>query len=111
MSLYWMPDQGWAFVNLFFDRTLDLYTRFLKPYNDETHPGVLLFTMASIPTTDTYGMNLNVSPKIGCWQPQLNGGMYFYDADVRSLGITGIGMNLSFILNLIIVLLFLMVGF
>lgn len=78
----------WAFVNLFFDRTLDLYTRFLKPYNDETHPGVLLFTMASIPTTDTYGMNLNVSPKIGCWQPQLNGGMYFYDADVRSLGIT-----------------------
>ena len=78
----------WAFVNLFFDRTLDLYTRFLKPYNDETHPGVLLFTMASIPTTDTYGMNLNVSPKIGCWQPQLNGGMDFYDADVRSLGIT-----------------------
>ena len=78
----------WAFVNLFFDRTLALYTRFLKPYNDETHPGVLLFTMASIPTTDTYGMNLNVSPKIGCWQPQLNGGMYFYDADVRSLGIT-----------------------
>ena len=78
----------WAFVNLFFDRTLDLYTRFLKPYNAETHPGVLLFTMASIPTTDTYGMNLNVSPKIGCWQPQLNGGMYFYDADVRSLGIT-----------------------
>lgn len=78
----------WAFVNLFFDRTLDLYTRFLKPYNDETHPGVLLFTMASIPTTDTYGMNLNVSPKIGCWQPQLNGGMYFYDADVRSLEIT-----------------------
>jgi len=41
-----------------------VYTRFLKPYNDETHPGVLLFTMASIPTTDTYGMNLNVSVEI-----------------------------------------------
>ncbi len=83
-------DANWKliFASAYFDRILDIYTHTIKPYNDETYPGVILYTMASIPTTNYYGLSVNFSPKIGCWQLKLDGSMEFMDSDARSLGIT-----------------------
>ena len=81
---------GWKWINLslFYDYTKNMYTTYYKPYNDETHPGVMLQTMASIPHTQQYGVALSLTPKIGFWQPNFEADISWYDADATSIGIT-----------------------
>ena len=78
----------WVTLNLWFDYTQNMYTTYYKPYNDDTHPGVMLQTMASIPHTRQYGAALSLRPKIGLWQPNFQADIDWYDADARCLGIT-----------------------
>lgn len=82
-------DGGWKWINisLFYDHTLDMYTSYLKPYHDETHPGVSLHTKASIPHTYAYGGGIYANPKIGCWQPNISTYVFWFHSDARSLGI------------------------
>ena len=77
----------WIHAQLFFDKVYDTYTSYYKPYNDETHPGVVLRTQGSIPVTYGYGGNLQMAQKIGCWQPQLTAGVEWLDSNGSSLGI------------------------
>ena len=77
----------WIHAQLFFDKVNDIYTSYYKPYNDETHPGVVLRTQGSIPTSFFYGGNLQMAPKIGCWQPQLTAGVEWLDSDATCLNI------------------------
>ena len=77
----------WIHAQLFFDKVYDIYTSYYKPYNDETHPGVVLRTQGSIPVTYVYGGNLQMAQKIGCWQPQLTAGVEWLDSNGSSLGI------------------------
>ena len=77
----------WIHTQLFFDKVYDTYTSYYKPYNDETHPGVVLRTQGSIPVTYVYGGNLQMAQKIGCWQPQLTAGVEWLDSNGSSLGI------------------------
>ena len=77
----------WIHAQLFFDKVYDTYTSYYKPYNDETHPGVVLRTEGSIPVTYVYGGNLQMAQKIGCWQPQLTAGVEWLDSNGSSLGI------------------------
>ena len=77
----------WIHAQLFFDKVYDIYTSYYKPYNDETHPGVVLRTQGSIPVTYGYGGNLQMAQKIGCWQPQLTAGVEWLDSNGSSLGI------------------------
>lgn len=81
---------GWRWINLnlWFDYTQNMYTTYYKPYNDDTHPGVMLQTMASIPHTRQYGAAVSITPQIGLWQPNLQADIDWYDADARCLGIT-----------------------
>ena len=58
------------------------------PYKEDTHPGVLLFATQTIPTTHNYGISFNASPKLGCWEPQLNVNMAFLDMNANKIGIT-----------------------
>lgn len=78
----------WIFAHIYYDKTHNMYTRLAKPYNEETHPGVMLFTMASIPVTYSYGANFYIAPTIGCWQPNLSFGIDLFDSDGTSIGIT-----------------------
>lgn len=82
-------DGGWKWINfnLYYDHTWDMYTSYTKPYDDINRPGILLFSMASIPHTNTYGGSLVLSPKIGIWQPRFTTGISWYDAHASSLGI------------------------
>ena len=82
-------DGGWKWINfsIWYDYALNMYTSFFKPYNDTEHPGVMLQTMASIPYTNMYGMSVELTPKIGIWQPRLSASIDWYDSDARSIGI------------------------
>ena len=77
----------WIHAEVYFDKVYDMYTSYYKPYNDETHPGVVLRTQGSIPVTYVYGGNLQMAQKIGCWQPQLTAGVEWLDSNGSSLGI------------------------
>lgn len=82
-------DAGWKWVNFSanFDYTRQMYTSYFRPYNTETHPGVVLETMASIPNSYTYGATLVLTPKIGCWQINFMTDMAFFESDGSSIGI------------------------
>ena len=77
----------WIHAEVYFDKAHDMYTSYFKPYNDDTHPGVVLRTQGSIPITYEYGANLQIAQKIGCWQPQLTAGVEWFDSNGSSLGI------------------------
>ena len=79
--------RSWVYANIYFDKIIDVYTSFFTPYDDVAHPGVLLMTVASIPSTLMYGASAGISPKVKRWSPQLNVSIYFYDSDTRPLGI------------------------
>ena len=63
---------NWLYFSAYFSRILNMYTNIIMPYKEDTHPGVLLFATQTIPTTHNYGISFNASPKLGCWEPQLN---------------------------------------
>lgn len=86
---YFTIDGGWRWINfsIWYDYALNMYTSFFKPYDEDGHPGVMLQTMASIPYTNMYGMSVELTPKIGIWQPRLSASIDWYDSDARSLGI------------------------
>ena len=44
--------------------------------------------LTTIPTTHNYGISFNASPKLGCWEPQLNVNMAFLDMNANKIGIT-----------------------
>lgn len=78
----------WIYASAYFSRILNLYSNIIMPYNEETHPGVLLFTTLTIPTTSNYGMSIHIAPKYGWWEPQLNANIGFLDMNAEKIGIT-----------------------
>lgn len=86
---YFTIDGGWRWINfsIWYDYAINMYTSFFKPYDEDGHPGIMLETMASIPYTNMYGMSVELTPKIGIWQPRLSASIDWYDSDARSLGI------------------------
>ena len=79
---------NWLYFSAYFSRILNMYTNIIMPYKEDTHPGVLLFATQTIPTTHNYGISFNASPKLGCWEPQLNVNMAFLDMNANKIGIT-----------------------
>lgn len=77
----------WIYASAYFSRILNLYSNIIMPYNEETHPGVLLFTTLTIPTTSNYGISINIAPKCGWWEPQLNANIGFLDMNAERIGI------------------------
>lgn len=77
----------WLYASANFSFIRNMYTDMIMPYNEETHPGVLLFTRVTIPTARSYSINLNASPKVGCWQPQFSASLSLNDPDARAIGV------------------------
>lgn len=80
---------GWKWINasIYFNHVRNMYTTYARPYDDEKHPGVVLWTMASIPDSYASGGSLMLSPKFGWWQPQLTAGLFWFHSDARLLNI------------------------
>ena len=77
----------WLYATLQYQRIKNNIANITMPYNEETHPGVLLFTAANLATYDGYSLNLVASPQIGFWHPQFIASASLNAPDGRDLGI------------------------
>ena len=77
----------WFYASLQYQRIKNNIANITMPYNEETHPGVLLFTAANLATYNGYSLYLVASPKIGFWQPQFTASVNLNAPDGRDLGI------------------------
>lgn len=77
----------WLFANIQYIRAKNSLANITMPYNDDTHPGVLLFSSANLATYNGYSLNLTASPKIGIWQPLFSASAQLSAPDGRNLGI------------------------
>lgn len=80
---------GWKWINtsLYFNHVRNMYTTYTKPYDDAEHPGVVLWTKASIPNSYAYGGAVVLSPRLGWWQPQFTASVSWFHSNARSLNI------------------------
>lgn len=77
----------WLFAYVQYGRTRNLLTNITMPYNEETHPGILLFTSANLAPGSSCIINLSAAPRIGVWQPQFSISGVYATPDGRNLGI------------------------
>ena len=77
----------WLYATLQYKRVKNESANICMPYNEETHPGVLLFGSANVATYNGYSLNLVAAPQIGCWRPQFTAYVSLSPTDGRNLGI------------------------
>ena len=77
----------WFYASLQYIRKKNDTANITRPYNEETHPGVLLFGAYNLATYNGYSFNLVAAPQIGIWQPQFLVGSALLGADARNLGV------------------------
>lgn len=77
----------WLFASIQYFRPKNTIANITMPYNEETHPGVLLFGAANLAAYNGFAFNLSAFPKFGRWQPQFNVSAMLSAADGRNLGI------------------------
>lgn len=77
----------WLFASIQYIRPKNSLANITMPYNEETHPGVLLFSAANLPAYNAFSFNLTASPQMGMWQPQFSVSASLSAPDGRNLGI------------------------
>ena len=77
----------WLFASIQYFRPKNTIANITMPYNEETHPGVLLFGAANLAAYNGFAFNLSAFPKFGRWQPQFYVSAMLSAADGRNLGI------------------------
>ena len=87
----------WLYATLQYKRVKNNTANICMPYNEETHPGVLLFGSANVATYNGYSFELVASPQIGCWQPQFTAYVSLSPTDGRNLGIEVYRKQLHFL--------------
>ena len=90
----------WVSLMANFNYVKDMYMTWYKPYNEETHPNVLFQTMASIPDSYYWGVNVRLAPSIGIWYPNLTVGVDGYHETVDFLHIDQVGNQPKFNFNM-----------
>lgn len=77
----------WLFAYVQYSYSRNSLSNITMPYNEETHPGVLLFTSANLAPGSGCIINLSAAPRIGVWQPQFSITGVYAAPDGRNLGI------------------------
>lgn len=78
----------WLYVQPYYQYFRNTITSFQCAYDDVNHPGVVIMDYRNIPNMQAYGVMVNVSPKIGCWQTNTTASLGFRNQDLEPLGIT-----------------------
>ncbi|MBQ8521258.1 MAG: outer membrane beta-barrel protein [Bacteroides sp.] len=78
----------WLHARFNYSHIQNNFANIVMPYNDRTHPGVLLFATENLPAYNSYDLSLVAAPQIGCWRPQLAVNVYHQAPDGRDFGIT-----------------------
>ena len=90
----------WIYLQAYYQYSKDSYMTVMQPYNDETHPGVILIRYQTNPDIHVYGVMANIARKIGMWTPSFTAQLQFRDGAFEEIGITQHWNRPSFYLSL-----------
>ena len=83
----WTTNYRWIRAELYYQYIKNLNYSFLVAYDDTDHPGVILDDRRNVPKSQNYGLEINVTPKIGIWQMNYSADFYFNNRDLEAIGI------------------------
>ena len=83
----WTTNYRWVHAELYYQYIKNLNYSFQVAYDDTDHPGVILDDRRNVPKSQNYGLEINVTPKIGIWQMNYSADFYFNNRDLEAIGI------------------------
>ena len=83
----WTTNYRWIRAELYYQYIKNLNHSFQVAYDDTDHPGVILDDRRNVPKSQNYGLEINVTPKIGIWQMNYSADFYFNNRDLEAIGI------------------------
>ena len=83
----WTTNYRWVHAELYYQYIKNLNYSFQVAYDDTNHPGVILDDRRNVPKSQNYGLEINVTPKIGIWQMNYSADFYFNNRDLEAIGI------------------------
>ena len=83
----WTTNYRWVHAELYYQYIKNLNYSFQVAYDDTDHPGVILDDRRNVPKSQNYGLEINVTPKIGIWQMNYSVDFYFNNRDLEAIGI------------------------
>ena len=86
--LSWASVWKWVYVEAFYKYSRNTVRSFQYAYDDLNHPGVMMMSYVNSPKRQLYGIDLNLSPKMGIWQMNYSASLFFVDEDLAAIGIT-----------------------
>ena len=83
----WTTNYRWIHAELYYQYIKNINHSFQVAYDDTDHPGVILDDRRNVPKSQNYGLEINVTPKIGIWQMNYSADFYFNNRDLEAIGI------------------------
>ena len=84
----WTTNYRWVHAELYYQYVKNLNHSFQVAYDDTSHPGVILDDRRNVPKCQNYGLEINVTPKIGIWLMNYTASFFFNNRDLETIGIT-----------------------
>ena len=84
----WTTNYRWVHAELYYQYVKNLNHSFQVAYDDTSHPGVILDDRRNVPKCQNYGLEINVTPKIGIWLMNYTASFFFNNRDLEAIGIT-----------------------
>ena len=83
----WTTNYRWLSAELYYSYIKNINHSFQTAYDDTNHPGVILDDRRNLPKSQDYGLEINITPKIGLWQMNYTASFYFSNRDLEAIGI------------------------
>ena len=84
----WTTNYRWINAELYYSYIKNTNYSFQTAYDDTNHPGVILDDRRNLPKRQDYGLQINITPKIGIWQMNYTASFDFSNQDLDAIGIT-----------------------
>lgn len=86
--LSWATTHRWLHTELYYSYNKNINHSFQTAYDDTNHPGVILDDRRNVPKSHDYGLEINITPKVGFWQMNYTASFAFSNKDLEAIGIT-----------------------
>lgn len=83
----WTTNYQWLHAELYYRYIKNLNHSFQVAYDDMNHPGVILDDRRNVPKSQNYGLDINITPKVGIWQMNYTASFFFNNRDLEAIGI------------------------
>ena len=84
----WTTNYRWLHTELYYSYNKNINHSFQTAYDDTNHPGVILDDRRNVPKSHDYGLEINITPKVGFWQMNYTASFAFSNKDLEVIGIT-----------------------